>query len=200
MLRDGAPITFPRKAPGKPLALLKLIVAWGGKPTPQAEICDALWPQAEADVALDSLSVTVHRLRRLLGDPEAVKLQDGRLNIDTARCQVDAWAFESLLERAEEAARGGDAARMTRLCEERAQALRRAPVLAVCPSQALQWEAHGQALFDAAARLCPQRYWLAHHLPRSPPTSPHSLSRQRWARLVSNQRPFACKATAPRHG
>jgi LuxR family transcriptional regulator, maltose regulon positive regulatory protein len=58
---------------------------------------DALWPDEEGDAAEKSLSVTLLRLRRLLGDNELVRHQGGKLSLDMRRCWVDAWAFEHML-------------------------------------------------------------------------------------------------------
>jgi DNA-binding SARP family transcriptional activator len=52
------------------------------------------------------LSVTLLRLRRLLGDNELVHHQGGKLSLDTRRCWVDAWAFEHLLSKPPKAGNG----------------------------------------------------------------------------------------------
>jgi DNA-binding SARP family transcriptional activator len=60
-------------------------------------VVDALWPDEEGDAGHKALSVTVLRLRRLLGDNELIRHQAGRLYIDREKCWVDAWAFERQL-------------------------------------------------------------------------------------------------------
>ncbi|HWQ38245.1 MAG TPA: BTAD domain-containing putative transcriptional regulator [Burkholderiales bacterium] len=97
--RDGKAITFPHKAPRKPLSLLKAVVAFGCVDVPQRKLADALWPDEEGDVALESLAINVHRLRKLLGDKNMLRLSDRALSLDQERCWVDVKALERALER-----------------------------------------------------------------------------------------------------
>jgi DNA-binding SARP family transcriptional activator len=94
-----------RKPQKAPLRLLKGLVATGGASLPVGAACDELWPDEAHATARRKLDVTVHRLRKLLGD-DIVRLADGALVIDRTRCFIDAWAFESLATRAERRLRG----------------------------------------------------------------------------------------------
>ncbi len=94
---NDAPLTFARKPPKKTLALLKVLVAHGGREVTEDYLCDALWGDDEADAARQALSITVLRLRKLLGQPEAVLNQGGKVWLDGQLCWVDAWRFEDLL-------------------------------------------------------------------------------------------------------
>ena len=91
---DGEPLVFSRKAPKKPLALLKAIIAFGGKNVPEQNLIDALWPDEEETLAREALAVSLHRLRKLLIHADAVHLIEGQLSLDPAVCWVDTWAFE----------------------------------------------------------------------------------------------------------
>ena len=91
---DDQPVSFGRKAQRKPLELLKLLLAWGGRDVSQAQLADALWPDTEGDTAQQTLATTLHRLRRLLGHKEALGLHDGRLSLDPRYCWVDVWRLE----------------------------------------------------------------------------------------------------------
>ncbi len=51
VLRDGEPVRFARKVQRKPLALLKALVAFGGRSVREELVMDALWPDAEGDAA-----------------------------------------------------------------------------------------------------------------------------------------------------
>ena len=62
---------------------------------------ETLWPDAEGDVAHQSLSTTLHRLRRLLGNEETIQRQEGKLTVNPRHCWVDVWAVERGLSRAE---------------------------------------------------------------------------------------------------
>jgi DNA-binding SARP family transcriptional activator len=55
-------------------------------------------------VAHQSLSTTLHRLRRLLGSDDVVQRQEGKLSLNPRLCWVDVWAFERFLGHAETAA------------------------------------------------------------------------------------------------
>jgi LuxR family transcriptional regulator, maltose regulon positive regulatory protein len=118
LLKDDAPLEFSHKAPKKPLALLKAIVAFGGKAIPETQLAEALWPDQEGDAAHQAFASALHRLRKLLGDDEAVLLDEGRLTLNPRYCWVDAWAFQRLLGRAEEVAQSDEADQQSRLAEQ----------------------------------------------------------------------------------
>ena len=101
LLKDGKPIQFSKKAQEKPLSLLRVLVAMGGRKAKQEEIADLLWPEAEGDLAQHSFEMTLHRLRTLVGYPDAFQLWDGRLAMEQRYCWVDAWTFERLLGEAD---------------------------------------------------------------------------------------------------
>jgi ATP/maltotriose-dependent transcriptional regulator MalT/DNA-binding SARP family transcriptional activator len=103
VLTDERPLRFPGKAQKKPLALLRALVALGGQNVNEERVAELLWPDAEGDAAHQALSVTLHRLRRLLGHDRAVIRNDGRLTLDPAHCWVDVWSVERTLARAEAA-------------------------------------------------------------------------------------------------
>ena len=101
LLKDGQSIRFSRKTQQKPLAMLKVLIALGGKEVREDQITDALWPEADGDMAHQSFETTLHRLRHLLGQEKAIQLKEGRLTLDERFCWVDVWAFEHLLGEAE---------------------------------------------------------------------------------------------------
>jgi DNA-binding SARP family transcriptional activator len=100
---NGTPLCFAHKTPKKPIALLKVLIALGGRDVPGRQLTDALWPDDEGDAAHDVLAVNLHRLRRLLDHRDSVTLHDGRLSLDPRRCWVDVWAFQRLLGKAADA-------------------------------------------------------------------------------------------------
>ena len=101
LLKDGNPVQFSRKAQQKPLAMLKVLIAFGGKEVREDQIEDALWPEADGDSAHHSFEMTLHRLRTLIDHPETLEFQEGRLSLDPKCYWVDVWAFEHLFEEAE---------------------------------------------------------------------------------------------------
>lgn len=109
---DGARLAFGRKVPRKVLALLKAIIAYGGKNVPQQKVLDALWPDDEADDAHMALTAALRRLRSLLVYPEAIVHAGKELSIDDTLCWIDVWAFERALQNIPDA--GGAAATLYR--------------------------------------------------------------------------------------
>jgi DNA-binding SARP family transcriptional activator len=97
IVKNGAPLALSRKTPKKPITLLKVILALGGRDVSQCQLADTLWQGEEGDAAHDALAVNLHRLRKLLGDHDAVILHDGQVSLDPRRCWVDAWVFQRLL-------------------------------------------------------------------------------------------------------
>ena len=80
----------------KILELVKALIAHGGDRVAAARLADAVWPDAEGDNARNALKTTVHRLRKLLGMPEAITLKDGFLSLNKEYCWVDAFVFSAL--------------------------------------------------------------------------------------------------------
>ncbi len=101
ILRDGQPIQFTRKVQQKPLSMLKALIAFGGKDVREDQAMDALWPEADGDMAHQSFATNLHRLRQLLGYEKAIQRQEGRVTLDDRYCWVDVWAFSTLLDRAD---------------------------------------------------------------------------------------------------
>jgi len=91
-----------RKAQHKPLELLKVLIAQGGRDVGEESLTAALWPDAEGDAARKAFDTTLHRLRRLLGNERVLILRDRKLSLDPRVCWVDSWALERLLSKAEE--------------------------------------------------------------------------------------------------
>jgi len=132
LLRADAPVEFSGKGPGRPMELLKVLVALGGQNVRADQLGDALWPHVDADYAHKSFTATLHRLRRLLGDDDALLLRDGRLSLGAGMVWVDAWALESVMAEFDEVLRGapgeGRIAALQRLVNE-AFSLYRGPFL-----------------------------------------------------------------------
>lgn len=94
-------LAFDRKVPRRPIDLLKVLIALGGREVRETAVTDLLWPDADGDAAHQALATTLHRLRRLLRQRRAVRVQDGRLGLDPAACWVDVWALDAALASAE---------------------------------------------------------------------------------------------------
>jgi pentatricopeptide repeat protein len=91
---EDKPLSFGRKAPRKPLAVLKMLIACGPEPMPEHKLADALWPDEPGDSARRSCEMAVHRLRALLGARESVQVSDGAIGLNRDRCWVDAFELQ----------------------------------------------------------------------------------------------------------
>ena len=87
----GAPLS------GKPLGLLKAMVGCnGGNRIDEGELAALLWPRKDVEYARRSLTTTLHRLRKVIGDDRAVVLRHGRLSIARDLCRVDLDALDEV--------------------------------------------------------------------------------------------------------
>ena len=77
----------------RPLALLKVLVAYGGQAVKMERAAEALWPHVDNDYAIRSLTTTLHRLRKELGDDRAVLVNSGELSLNPKLFWLDTWAF-----------------------------------------------------------------------------------------------------------
>ncbi|MEQ1882990.1 MAG: hypothetical protein ABL878_18715, partial [Burkholderiales bacterium] len=98
---DGQVLEFSGKAPRRVLSVLKAIVAGGGKPLPSARLVDTLWTDDEGDAGRKALEVCLVRLRKLLGQTDAVIVRDEHISLNRELCWVDAWAFADMVEMVE---------------------------------------------------------------------------------------------------
>jgi len=104
---DGKILPSARKTRQKPLLLLKALVALGGRAVPVEQLAEILRPDADGDLAHQSLAKTLERLREMLGDDRAVLLHDARLTLNNRHCWVDVWELERTIGRADAARKPG---------------------------------------------------------------------------------------------
>jgi two-component SAPR family response regulator len=133
LIRGEKPLPPSHKVQQKPLQMLKALVSMGGRNVSEEQMTDVLWPEADGDLAHQSFTTTLSRLRHLLGKEKAVVLREGRLALDTRYCWVDVFAFESLLAQVDaapvEGATRPDGERAQRVAEQ-ALSLYKGPFLA----------------------------------------------------------------------
>jgi DNA-binding SARP family transcriptional activator len=103
VVKDGKPLALGAGGKRKPLELLMALIALGGSGVSQTKLTDALWPEVEGHLAQQTFEITLHRLRKLIGQEPALVLKDGKLSLDARHCWVDSWACEHLLDRIERA-------------------------------------------------------------------------------------------------
>ncbi len=78
------------------LALLKVILANGGRDMPEARIIDLLWPDVDGDQGLSRFKITLHRLRKLLGGADRLLLKNHQLSLNQQYVWVDTWCMSRL--------------------------------------------------------------------------------------------------------
>ncbi len=118
VVKDEKSIQFSRKSPQKPLAMLKILIVFGGNYVNETRISDALWPDAEGDAAHHAFTTTLSRLRKLIGVEGAITLHESRLSLNPGCCWVDIQAFDRLLEEADELSGKGKQDRYMRMIEK----------------------------------------------------------------------------------
>lgn len=94
----GERLAFAGKVAKKPLELLQFIIASGGSDVSAATVMFALWRELEGDKARSAFNVALHRLRKLLGNDDAVVLELGSLSLNPKLLWVDCLAFEQLVD------------------------------------------------------------------------------------------------------
>lgn len=97
---DGNSLSFTGKTQKKPLELLQAIVAFGGEDVSEEKISEALWPDSDGDLALQTLRTTVSRLRKLIKHEKAIIYSGGKITLDRRYVWTDAWAFEHEVKKA----------------------------------------------------------------------------------------------------
>lgn len=98
--RDGAPLVSKGKAQKRPLEMLKVLIALGGRHVDASVLTAQLWPDAEGDDAKTSFDSGLYRLRKLLAVDGALTLAEGKLSLNPAVVSLDVWAFENALDAA----------------------------------------------------------------------------------------------------
>jgi LuxR family transcriptional regulator, maltose regulon positive regulatory protein len=121
LIKEGQAIAVGNRGQRKPLDLLKVIIAFGGKSISQDKLLEVFWPDADGDAAAQALDTTLYRLRKILGDSKALLLREGQVHLDTRYVWVDFWALEHLLDQIDGGLQGAkDAERLKHLSDKAA--------------------------------------------------------------------------------
>jgi DNA-binding SARP family transcriptional activator len=100
LVYDGQPLKFKGKSQKKQLSVIKALISYGGTDVPQYLIQDALWPDKDGDIAYNSLSTAIYRLRKLVRNEKFLQVSDGTISLDNRYCWVDVWHYEKQLNEA----------------------------------------------------------------------------------------------------
>ena len=74
------------RAPRKVLSLLKALTCVGAQNVRDRRLIDTLWSEDEADAAKAAFNITLHRLRKLLVQSDAIEVKDGTLQLNAEMC------------------------------------------------------------------------------------------------------------------
>ena len=98
-LTRARPIEGPHaKRGGRPMDLLKVLIAQGGESVRLDRAAEALRPEVDNDYALRSLTTNLFRLRQLFDEEDALLVADGELSLNRGYFWLDTWAFEQACE------------------------------------------------------------------------------------------------------
>jgi hypothetical protein len=86
-----------------PIFLLKTLIikGLGGKAISVDDILPELWPDCNADKAMNTFKNNLHRLRKILAYEEAVLVNQKKICLNSVICWVDIWEFDALLKETE---------------------------------------------------------------------------------------------------
>lgn len=146
------------------------------------------WPDAEGDAALNAFNVALSRLRKLLGDAQALQQRDGRLVLDGERVWTDIAALQRLAERVDDAQPAQDALALA----DRLLEVYRGPFLADHPAP---WSAACRQ--RQAERLGRAMARLIERLQRDRQHAAAERLRERWRGLGAEADAGAAQAGAP---
>jgi len=90
--------TGPGKAQRKPRELLFHLIIANGRDLEQDWLADELWPDADGDQSLHSLTTTIYRLRKLIG-AQAVIHEDSHVRLNPLRVSTDLGRLRDALRR-----------------------------------------------------------------------------------------------------
>lgn len=104
--RDGVELVQSGGDYQKPLILLKMLIALGGRSVQESTLMDMLWPEAEGDKARQNLKFTLHSLRKFLGGANTVTVKAKTVSLNHQLCRLDVFLFEHACMKAQESAIG----------------------------------------------------------------------------------------------
>lgn len=98
--RDGTPVNLGAKPPTRSLDIVRMLATSRDQTCSLQHIYECLWPDADGDQAKAACEQALHRLRRLLGDPDLIQQREGRLRFAPDKVWVDLVHWEAQLAQA----------------------------------------------------------------------------------------------------
>ena len=96
---DDQPLTSLRQATRKPLEVLKALIGLGPAHVSLATLSAALWPELDGADAHNACHVAIHRLRKILGNESAIRINQGMVALNRGDSWVDVEVFRRLTGR-----------------------------------------------------------------------------------------------------
>ncbi len=97
VMRRGKALEFHGKAQRRPLELLQALIAHSGRSVDKHRLADLLWPDANEPSAA-ALDMAILRLRKLLGVPEAIVIEAGKVGLHPGCVWIDLWSFDRAVD------------------------------------------------------------------------------------------------------
>ncbi len=97
ILKNEQSFSLVKKLQRKPVELLKALIAHGGTNVNEEILATSLWPGVDSEYSYRSLTTTIHRLRKILGEDRAIIVQDSKLSLNQQYFWVDLWAFDNTI-------------------------------------------------------------------------------------------------------
>ena len=107
VLIDDQPVHTTNQAARKPLEVLKALAGLGTADISLAHLGESLWPELDGAAAHNACHVAIHRLRKILGDESAIRIDHGTVALNWADAWADVEAFRHLASHVRAALAGG---------------------------------------------------------------------------------------------
>jgi DNA-binding SARP family transcriptional activator len=96
---DDEPLAGLQPATRKPLEVLKALIGFGPTDVSLASFGATLWPELDGAAAHNACHVAIHRLRKILGDDSAIRINQGMVALSGGDAWVDVDVFRQLVSR-----------------------------------------------------------------------------------------------------
>jgi LuxR family maltose regulon positive regulatory protein len=97
LVKNGEPLLPGTRAPTRAFEVLRALALSKNHSCSLNELYEWLWPEADGDAAKAACEQVLHRLRKLIGIPDALLQREGTLRLRAERVWVDLESFERTL-------------------------------------------------------------------------------------------------------
>jgi DNA-binding SARP family transcriptional activator len=93
---DDKPLPLAKSAGRKPLEVLKALIGLGSADVSLASLGERVWPELDGAAAHNACHVAIHRLRKMLADESAIRIDHGMVALNWSDTWADVEAFRAL--------------------------------------------------------------------------------------------------------